>query len=287
MLDRVDRVLLAVPDRHAAATNFAELLGARSAREAPSRHLGALRTIVSLGESEVELCEPNGDGPIRRHMDRWGEGLFAGGLSTPELPKLLDRLGALNVKVTRDGDQAFIAPTDAFGMNLVLSPSMRRDRAPGPANFLYEITNTLVTDWRKVAARFAEMFGLDQARFSPIKSAKFGYEGTLTLFDPPARLDRIELSQVVDPNSAMGRFVAKRGDSLYMCYLDVEDVPDIVRRLDKARARWTPRTRDGKPERDGLWVHPSALNGLLLGISRRTLAWEWSGRPNLVEPLRA
>ena len=35
-------------------------------------------------------------------------------------------------------------------------------------------------------------------------------------------------------------------------------------------------------ERDGLWIHPGALHGLLLGVSRTTLAWEWSGRPELV-----
>jgi hypothetical protein len=69
-----------------------------------------------------------------------------------------------------------------------------------------------------------------------------------------------------------------------MCYVDVNDIAAIVARLDQAGARWTPRSKDGKPERDGLWVHPSALHGLLLGASRRSLAWEWSGRPELVEP---
>ena len=33
------------------------------------------------------------------------------------------------------------------------------------------------------------------------------------------------------------------------------------------------------PAADGLWVHPSALCGLLLGISRTTVGWEWSGQP--------
>src|SRR5512137_2247564 len=102
MLDRVDRVLLAVPDRNAAARNFAALLGASVVREAPSAHLGAIRAVMALGESEVELCQPTGDGPIRRHMERWGEGLFAGGLSAPDLPKLLGHLDRLKVKVARD-----------------------------------------------------------------------------------------------------------------------------------------------------------------------------------------
>ena len=119
----------------------------------------------------------------------------------------------------------------------------------------------------------------------PIESGRFGYRGTLTLFDPPARLDRIELSQVTDSKSAMGRWVARRGDSLYMAYVETHDLEDVIARLDSAGARWTPRGQTREGERHGLWVHPSALHGLLLGVSRTTLAWEWSGRPELVTPL--
>ncbi|MEK7387580.1 MAG: hypothetical protein AABZ83_14165, partial [candidate division NC10 bacterium] len=65
MLERVDRVQLAVRDRHAAAKAFADLLGARPARESESLHLGARRTVLALGESEIELCEPAGAGMVR------------------------------------------------------------------------------------------------------------------------------------------------------------------------------------------------------------------------------
>lgn len=78
------------------------------------------------------------------------------------------------------------------------------------------------------------------------------------------------------PDTAMGRWAARRGDSLYMCYAETEDVGAIVRRLTRRGARFTPRGGDG------LWIHPSALGGLLLGISRTTVAWEWSGRPERV-----
>ncbi len=131
------------------------------------------------------------------------------------------------------------------------------------------------------------MFGLDPARFSPISSKRFGYEGTLTLFDPPARLDRIELSQTfADRPGAMRRFVERRGgDSLYMCYIETHDFDALKARLLEAGAALIPRGPDIAVERDGLWVHPKSLHGMLLGVSRTTLAWEWSGRPELVEPL--
>ncbi|HUN51180.1 MAG TPA: VOC family protein [Candidatus Sulfotelmatobacter sp.] len=287
MLERVDRVLLAVRDRAAAAENFISLLGAAVIAERPSRQLGAVRTVLALGESEIELCQPTGAGPVARHLERWGEGLYAGGLAASNIDRLRAHLAAEKIAVVAEGGQLFLDPADCFGMPLVLSPYVPKPRRPGPVNYLYEITNTLASDWRQAAAHYARIFGLDARRFSAIGSARFGYQGTLTLFDPPARLDRIELSEAHDTNFAMGRFVAKRGDSLYMCYVDANDVPDIVARLERAGQRWTPRSKEGGPERHGLWVHPSALSGLLLGVSRRSLAWEWSGRPELVEPLAA
>jgi hypothetical protein len=80
----------------------------------------------------------------------------------------------------------------------------------------------------------------------------------------------------------MGRWGKKHGDSLYMCYCETHDLPELIARLDAAHARWTPRAEPRERERDGLWVHPGALHGVLLGVSRTTLAWEWSGRPELV-----
>ena len=281
MLERVDRIQLAVRDRGAAAKTFAELLGARPARETESAYLGARRTVLELGESEVELCEPAGTGIAREHLERWGEGLMSAGFAAEDLTDLHARLAEEGVELSEDGAQTYLEPSQTAGMRVVLTPARPVPRA---GSRLYEVTNTLVSDWRAAASLYARLFGLDPARFSPIRSERFGYAGTLTLFDPPARLDRIELSQVVNPASAMGRWVAKRGDSLYMSYLETDDVPGLVARLEARGARWAPRGLDGTRERDGLWIHPGALHGLLLGVSRTTLAWEWSGRPALVTP---
>ncbi len=281
MLERVDRVQLAVRDRHAAAKTFADLLGAALVGETPSAHLNARRSILRLGESELELCEPGGAGPVHEHLERWGEGLLAAGFAVRDMTDLHARLAEEGVEFAEDGAQTYLEPTATAGMRAVLSPA--RSVPPAGAR-LYEVTNTLVSDWTTAAALYTRLFALDPRGFSPIRSVRFGYAGTLALFDPPARLDRIELSQVVDRAGAMGRWAARRGDSLYMCYLETDDVPGIVRRLLARGARFTPRGADTPTERDGLWIHPSALHGLLLGVSRTTLAWEWSGHPELVAP---
>jgi hypothetical protein len=283
MLERVDRIQLAVTDAAETARAFQEILGAEPAREEPSDYLNARRTVLALGSSEVELCVPLGAGIVRAHLDRWGPGLLTAGFSVASVAALRAHLFAEGVEFTKEGEQTYVDPGETAGMPVVLSPATPSRRL-GLVSHLYEVTNTLVSSWETAAERYTRLFGLDPSRFSPITSERFGYTGTLTLFDPPGRLDRIELSQVTRTDTAMGRWAAKRGDSLYMCYAETEDVGAIARRLTRRGARFTPRGGDPLAERDGLWIHPSALSGLLLGISRTTVAWEWSGRPERVVP---
>jgi len=282
MIERIDRVQLVVADRRAAAATYRNLLGAEVAREDSSAYLAARRTVMAVGESEIELCEPDGAGRAASALAERGEGLLTAGVATRDSVTLLARMRGLGLEPTVDGDQIYLEGSPGFGARFVVSPFAERPRV-GPVSFLYEVTVTLIGDWRAAAAWYTALFALDPRRFSAIESGRFGYRGTLTLFDPPARLDRIELSQVTDAKSAMGRWVARRGDSLYMCYVETHDLEALHARLDAAGARWTPRGASREGERDGSWVHPSALHGLLLGVSRTTLAWEWSGRPELVE----
>jgi hypothetical protein len=247
MLDRCDRVQVAVADCQRAAEGYRRLFGAEVARKDASRHLAARRLVLALGESEIELCEPDGAGRTQDFLSKWGESIMTAGYSTVDVDRLARRLEQLGATTVRDGDQLHIGPPDTPGMPMVISPSTYRVRV-GRASFLYETTNTLVSDWRRAAAIYAGLFGLDPSGFSKIGSHRFAYEGTLTLFDPPNRLDRIELSQVTNPDSAMGRFVSRRGDSLYMAYVEVHDWPGVHAALMSNGVRWTPRGKDPAAE---------------------------------------
>lgn len=281
MLDRCDRVQIAVVDRAKAAARYIELLGGAVARHDSSRHLAAKRTVLAIGESEFELCEPDGAGATQDFLSKRGEGLMTAGYSTADPDLMMKRWEGLGVPFDREGEQLYLGLEATFGLPIVISTSTYRPRV-GPVSFLYETTNTLLSDWRRAAAVYAGLFGLDPARFSDIGSERFGYVGTLTLFDPPNRLDRIELSQVTDDVHSMGRYCKKHGDSLYMCYVETHDWPAVRQRLLDANARYTPRGADPVTDPDGGWVHPKELHGLLLGISRTGLAWDWSGRKDLV-----
>ena len=279
MLTYVDRIQLAVHDRGKASETFRDLLSAEVAGEDGVKLLGARRTVVQAGISEFELLQPDGDGLVQQHLDQWGEGIFAAGFSSPTLSALCSRLTDHNVTWREEGEQVFIEPDQTPGMRMVLSPEKQRSPV-GLISFVYEATN-LIDDHDAAAAFYAETFGLDASRFSPIESGQYGYTGQLTLFDPPGRLDRIELSQITDPNGAMGRFKGKHGQSIYMCYVETPSVGAIVERLKKRKARWAGRTDDPNPE--GIFIHPTSLHGALMGVSRTNLAWRWSGRPELAE----
>lgn len=275
MLIHVDRMQLAVRDRAAAEAKFRELLGAEKAREDESELLNARRTVVQAGVSEFELLEPKGDGPVQAHLERWGEGLFSAGFSANDLSGLCQRLSSRGVAWRDEGGQVHIEADQTPGMRIVLSEEMERSPV-GLIKWLYEVTN-IVDDHHEAARFHAETFDLDPGRFSPIESDQYGYTGQLLLFDPPARLDRIELSQIIDPSKAMGRFAAKRGESIYMCYVETDDVSAIAEQLERRGARYAGRSDN----QDGLFIHPSSLHGVLLGVSRTNLAWRWSGRPDL------
>ena len=119
------------------------------------------------------------------------------------------------------------------------------------------------------------MIGLDASRFVPIESKQYGYSGVLTLFDH-ARLDRLEVITPTDLTKTMGRFFARLGETLYMCFAESGRTAEI---LERAQERSAPYTGDAS----GLFLHPAALGGVMLGVSRRTAAWQWSGHPERVE----
>lgn len=276
MLTRLDRLLLAVRDRAAAADTFRQTLDARQVREDRSDLLAARRAVLQAGTSELELLEPADGGPLAEHLERWGEGIFAVGFAVGDLPALSRRLSERGIAWREEGGRIQIEPDQTPGMRIVLSPEA--DRQPvGLVRWLYEVTN-IVDNHRQAAAFYAETFGLDPSRFQPISSEQYGYTGALLLFDPPRRLDRIELAQITDPSRPMGRFAARRGQCIYMAFMEADDVTPVVRRLEERGARYVGGP---DPNEEALFIHPSGLHGVLLGVSRTNLAWRWSGRPEL------
>jgi extradiol dioxygenase family protein len=281
MLQHVDRIQLAVRDLDTARDTFRDVFGAEEVRDDRVGVLSARRRTLHWGKSEVELLSPDGAGPVQDFLEAWGEGLFAAGFSTDDVEALARRLEAKGVRFTEEGGQLFIAPDQTPGLRIVISRDEFDARPPaGLIRYLYEATN-LIDDHKAAAAFYADRFGLDSSKFVKIASDLYGYKGQLTMFNPPQRLDRIELSQITDWDRAMGRFMKRRGgETLYMCYCEAAEIAPIAERLEKRGMRFAGRNPDD-PNPAGIFVHPATFHGMLMGISRTNLAWQWSGHPEL------
>ncbi len=118
---------------------------------------------------------------------------------------MVKRWEGLGVPYELDGEQLYLGPDVTFGLPIVISQSTYRKRV-GPVSFLYGTTNALISDWRRVAAAYAGLFGLDPSRFSAIGSERFGYIERRSPCSIPqsARPHRVE--PVTDNVHPMGRF---------------------------------------------------------------------------------
>lgn len=281
MLSRIDRILITSPDAAATADRFVALLDGRIDRHDRVARLDARRTVVRVGDSEVEILEPDGAGMVADHLATGRGGPFAAGVASKDVHGLRRRLAEHGIVPTPIGDEEFFVDGRRLGipgLNVVVSKDVERPPV-GLVDGLYEVTH--LTDAADAAAtRFAAVFALDAGAFVPIESAHFGYRGHLTLFARD-RLHRIETISPYAAEKTMGRYFGRFGPSLYMCYAETGRLPELRARLESLAPKdWTGSREDP----NGLFVHPRALGGVMMGVSRRTFAWTWSGYPARVEP---
>jgi len=278
----IDRIQLTTVDRRGAIAAWQRLLGAELVRQDRVASLGAARSVLRVGSSEVELLEPRGLGLAAQAASHARSSLFAVGLAVADLDAARESLDARAIHHVVDDRQIRLTGEwlGVPGLRVVLSQAEER----APAGFLghfYEVTH-LCENAARAATRLAAVFELDPANFRPIHSDAYGYRGVLALFHPD-RLDRIETVTPFGSDKAMGRFFHRQGPSLYMAYAELRDTSVLRDRLLELAPRDWTGAREG-PAPDNLFVHPKALGGLLLGVSRESFAWSWSGEPQRVKP---
>ena len=109
MLTQVDRLQVAVADRRDAVECYERLFDALKLKEDRVACLGAERTVLRLGSSEVEVLEPDGVGRVADFLGRSGPGLFAAGFATPDPQKLVAHLRGLGRSVEQEAGQLFLS----------------------------------------------------------------------------------------------------------------------------------------------------------------------------------
>lgn len=78
---------------------------------------------------------------------------------------------------------------------------------------------------------------------------------------------KVELLEATDPDSAIAKFIEKRGEGIHHVAFEVEDIKKEMKRLEKEGFRLLNK----KPKRgaDNKWVcfvHPKSANGVLVEL---------------------
>ncbi len=82
----------------------------------------------------------------------------------------------------------------------------------------------------------------------------------------PAGASRIELLEATEPDSPVGRFVARHGGGLHHVALRVPDLEAAAARLRAAGAKLLNEPRQGAGGHLYVFVHPASTGGVLLEL---------------------
>src|SRR5687767_12232795 len=104
--------------------------------------------------------------------------------------------------------------------------------------------SVVVRDIEEAIAHYTKLFGLSVHHRG--ESKEFGFLNAIL----PTGVGHIELLQPTDPDKAVGKFLARHGEGVYLVGFDVKDIPGAVAHLRAQGARVD------SPRPDLAWVHP-------------------------------
>ena len=117
--------------------------------------------------------------------------------------------------------------------------------------------SVVVRDLDAAIDRYTRLFGLTVHHRGA--SEEFGFKNAVL----PLGVGHIELLQPTDPNKAVGRFLAKHGEGVYLVGFETADIPAAVQRLRRAGARVDDRGKEIA------WVHPADAHGVFVELRKR------------------
>jgi methylmalonyl-CoA/ethylmalonyl-CoA epimerase len=117
--------------------------------------------------------------------------------------------------------------------------------------------SVVVRDLDEAVARYARLFGVKEHHRG--ESKEFGFVNAIL----PTGIGHIELMQPTDPDKAVGRFLARHGEGVYLVGFECADVPGAVAHLRKEGARVNDRRGEIA------WVHPQDANGVFVELRHR------------------
>jgi methylmalonyl-CoA/ethylmalonyl-CoA epimerase len=117
--------------------------------------------------------------------------------------------------------------------------------------------SVVVRDLDAAIERYTRLFGLKVHRRG--ESREFGFKNAIL----PTGTGHIELLQPTDPDKAVGRFLARHGEGVYLVGFECRDIPAAVKHLRAQSAQVDDRRSDV------VWVHPREAHGLFVELRKR------------------
>ena len=117
--------------------------------------------------------------------------------------------------------------------------------------------SVVVKDMDEAIERYTRLFGLKVHKRG--ESKEFGFLNAIL----PTGIGHIELLQPTDPSKAVGKFLAKNGEGVYLVGFECADVAGSVATL---RSRGV---QVDSPRPNIAWVHPRDANGLFVELRHR------------------
>ncbi|HJL60770.1 MAG TPA: VOC family protein [Pseudomonadales bacterium] len=260
MLERTDRLALAVPSADRAIETYQQIFNCEVVGDQQDKEVGARRVTLQWGQDQLELMEPLGPGPVYDFLKQERSGVFAGGFALADPASLAARFEEKGVRVhEQEQDRYVVFPADFHGFGIILSKTTDRDRV-GLNDRIWQITYAM-PHLDEALDECTELLGLSSKYTNKYISEQFGYDGAITWFDARdgGLLDSLEYLEPNDPDKAVARFVKRNGSGIYMASIETNDIPQIKERVESAGPGWTGTSFGG-------FIHPRRLHGLLIGL---------------------
>jgi methylmalonyl-CoA/ethylmalonyl-CoA epimerase len=118
-----------------------------------------------------------------------------------------------------------------------------------------------VKDIKNSNALFAKLFGKEHYKVEAVES-----EGVSTSFFMLGET-KIELVQSTSENTAIAKFIEKKGEGIHHIAFDVEDIYAEIERLKKEGFEMiNPEPKQGADNKLICFLHPKSTNGILVEL---------------------
>ncbi|MBL4704788.1 MAG: methylmalonyl-CoA epimerase [Flavobacteriales bacterium] len=118
-----------------------------------------------------------------------------------------------------------------------------------------------VKDIKSANKIFADLFGADHYKMEQVAS-----EGVSTSFFQVGE-SKVELLEATNPDSAIAKFIEKRGEGLHHLAFEVKDIEYELERLSGLGYQLVHQSpKDGADNKRIAFLHPKSTNGVLVEL---------------------